>query len=319
MLHLDNTNRSTWETCKRKYYYQVERNLIPFKGSTALRYGIVWHKAMEGFYSHIQEHGWTRDGKAVEQAITFAKEEWDSQNENRVFEDDYRTLENLMRALVAYISHFNHDEGMLRVVSTERVFKILITAPNPDWFPWVDDEGGFYFTGRLDAEVLLDARPWQLEFKTTGQPLSLQKQRLHRNPQNIGYDFASRLTSPEPPEGCLISLHQLTAYKSKTTGLYGEPKIDFDRVPEIYTDGDIEEWKLSLIEAANEILLEKMRGLWPMRWDNCYLYGNCTYSNLCSQNAPLGKEVTEGFIEREPWDVTKTVPESEVIVVDTKR
>lgn len=316
MLILDNTKRERDVTCDRQTYWQTERNLKPNQGSTALRYGITWHSAMEGLYSHIMEHGWTRDGKAIERAVANAKESWGVQTAKQYFEDDYRSLENCLRALVAYLSHFNYDEGMLKVTSVEQVFKIKIDVDSPQKFPYVYRAGGFYFAGRLDLGVELDGRPWHTEHKTTGQSIAVQEARLHRNPQNIGYTYASQRISEEPPEGCLVAIHHLSAYKSKTTGLYGEPKIDFKRVPQIYTDGDIESWKLSLINTANNMLMNKERGTWPMNFDNCYRYGRCTYAPLCEQNAPLGEEILEGFFEDEPWDVTTTVPEEELIVIE---
>ena len=314
MLQVDNTRRNTARECKRKDYWSNVRGIKPTQGSTAIRYGVIWHAGMEGFYSHIMEHGWTRDGKAIEQAVTFTKEAWAEQNSQQTFVEDYRTLENCLRALILYMGHFNHDEGMLEVTSVEQVFKIKIEVDSPEKFPYVYKAGGFWFTGRLDVGVRLNGRQWLQEHKSTGKSLSQQKQLLRRDPQLIGYSFASEKIMEEP-EGCLISLHQLIAYKSKTTGLYGEAKMDFDRVPEIYTEGDIEEWKTALIGTAEEILLEEERQIWPKDGD-CYHYGQCAFTRLCEQNVPLGEEVLEGFIEREPWDVTKTVPESEVIVVD---
>jgi hypothetical protein len=315
MLLLDNTKRDQARACKRKNYWISERDLKPAQGSTSLRYGSIWHAGQEGFYKHIMEHGWTRDGGALTQAVTFAKKEWEVQNEKQTFYDDYRTLENCLRALILYIAHFNHDEGMLQVTSVERVFKINMgceTEKESKAFPRIHEAGGFWFTGRLDAGIELDSRPWDLEHKTTGEALSKQKLRLHRSPQNIGYFYAARRLSKEPPEGCLISLHHLSAYKSKVTGLYGDAKVDFDRVPEIYTDGDIEEWRLSLMSTAEEILFEQERQIWPKDGD-CYRYGQCPYTPLCQQNTPLGEEILEGYII-DPWDVTTTVPEEEVIV-----
>ena len=318
MLNLDNTKREQQDTCDRKNYWQSERNLKPNQGSTALRYGTTWHAAMEGLYLHIMQHGWTRDGKAIECAVAAAKQAWEKETAKQIFIDDYRTLENCMKALIAYLGHFNHDEGMLKVTAVEQVFKILMKCQSideQDAFPYIPPEG-FWFTGRLDLEVELDIRPWDMEHKTTGQAIVLQETRLNRSAQYIGYAYASQRISQEASEGCFIVFHHLSAYKSRTTGLYGEAKIDFKRVPQIYTDGDIEAWRISFLDTANNILRNKERGLWPMKHDNCYRYGRCTYAPLCEQNAPLGEEILEGFFEDEPWDVTKIVPEKELIVIE---
>jgi len=271
---------------------------------------------MEGLYRHIMKHGWTRDGKAIECAVAAAKESWAEQTAKQIFVDDYRTLENCLRALVMYLAHFNYDEGMLKVISVEQVFKIKMYPDKGKHFPLIRKEEGFWFTGRLDLGIDLTDRPWHVEHKSTGQSIAIQESRLHRNPQNIGYTYASQRISEEPPEGCLVAIHHLSAYKSRTTGLYGEPKIDFKRIPQIYTDGDIESWRVSLFDTAEKILRNKERELWPMKHSNCYRYGRCTYAPLCEQNAPLGEEMLEGFFEDEPWDVTEQVPEKELIVIE---
>lgn len=316
MLSLDNTKREPADACARKYYWQFERHLKPNQGSTSLRYGITWHAIMEGLYSHIMKHGWTRDGKAIEYAVTCAKQSWEEQNAKQYFVEDYRTLENCLRSLVAYLTHFNYDEGMMKVTSVERVFKIKMGEESPISFPFISKAGGFYFTGKLDLGIEMDGRPWHLDHKTTGQAIVIQESRLNRSAQNMGYTYASQRISDESPEGCFTAIHHLSAYKSKVTGMYGDPKIDFKRVPQIYTDEDIESWRIALFDTAESILWNRDRGIWPMKHDSCYRYGRCTYAALCEQNAPLGDEILEGFFEDEPWDVTKTVKPEELIVVN---
>jgi hypothetical protein len=279
MLELDNSKRSQFVTCPRKYYYSYERNLRPSQGSTALRYGIVYHAAMDAFYNHVKERGWTHDGKAVEVALEAAKTSWEEESSKQTFYNDYRTMENFVQSLMAYISHFHFDEGMLEVVKTERPFKILLN-------------------GRL----------WQLEHKTTGQALSMQKKRLHRSPQLIGYAYAGQRLNPEdPPEGGLVTLHHLSAYKSKVTGEYGKAKIQFERIPQMFTEGDFISWRLSFLDTAERILRNKEINLWAVELDHCYQFGRCSYAPLCEQNAELGEEILWGFHETEPWNVAEGV------------
>lgn len=309
MFELDNSKRSQVVACDRKYYWQYIRNLRPNQGSTALRYGIVWHAGKEAFYNYIKENGWKHDGGALEAALAAAKTVWKEISEKQSFYDDYRTLEAYTEALIAYTTHFSYDEGMLEIVKTERPFKLLmeLSSSEKKYFPLIAQEG-LCFTGKIDAEVLLNGQLWQLEQKTTGQALSIQKRRLHRSPQLIGYAYAGQRLNPKnPPNGSLTVLHHLSAYKSKKTGEYGKLKIEFDRVPQIYTDGDFASWRLSFLATAERILRNEERNLWPMCFDSCYQYGRCTYANLCEQNSLLGEEVLEGFYEDEPWDVAKGI------------
>lgn len=309
MLELDNSKRSQFATCPRKYYYSYERNLRPNQGSTALRYGIMWHAGLDAFYNYISKNGWLHNGEALEAAIKAFKDSWEEESEGRTFYDDYRTLENCIQSFISYIAHFSYDEGILKVVKTERPFKLKmeLSSEETEYFPLLTQEG-LAFTGKVDAEILLTGRLWQLEHKTTGQALSIQKKRIHKSPQLIGYTYAGlRLNPVNPPDGSLVSFHHLSSRKSKVTGEYGKLKIEFERTPQIYTDGDLASWRLSFLNTAEMILRSKKRNFWPLQLDNCRQFGSCSYSLLCEQNAPLGEEITEGFYEAEPWEVAKGV------------
>lgn len=316
MLKVDHTKRSVFDACPRKYQNQFLRHIFPQQGSTALRYGIVWHSAMEGFYSHIAENGWTRDGKAIERAVQYAQAEWVKVTDGRYWRDDYRTLENLLKSLITYVDHFAHDEGLMEVLEAEKVFMIKI-VPTPEeekLFPGLEP---FYFTGRCDLEVRLSGRNWLKEFKTTGQSLDLQASRLHRSPQVIGYNYAASRILKAIPEGSLICLHHLSAYKSKKTGLYGTPKIDFKRVPQVFFEGDLREWRHHMMRAALALQSCFRADYFPMNLDSCYTYGACSYLNLCEQGKPVDKENLDGYyVDPDPWDVTREVPENEVVVIE---
>lgn len=303
-LSIDNTKRSTANGCLRKYYYKHIAGIEPTQGSTALRYGICWHEAMDAFYSYIAEHGWTKDGKALEAAILSARAEWDYYSSKQTFIEDYRNIENLMKSLLQYISTFSFDEGMLQVRESEGVFSIPIepTQEELQLYPFLKP---FNFTGIIDLDVILSGSNWIIDHKTTGKSISMVSNTLHRSPQFKGYTFAAEKKLKERIEGFLVVIHHLSARKRKT-GEYGEPSIDFSRVPQIYTSQDITAWKHSLLETANRIHLAHATGNFPMQDDTCYTFGQCTYSQLCEQHRPLGDEVLDGnFHLAEPWDVAK--------------
>lgn len=309
LIDLDNSKRGQYTACPRKYYYQYVRNLRSTYGSTALRYGIVYHAGMDAFYDHIKEHGWVHDGKAMEAAMEAAKKTWDEESEGKTFYEDYRTLENYIQCFIAYVAHFNHDEGMLKVVQTERPFKLAMELSTEEevLFPYIK-ENKLNFTGKIDAEILFNDCLWQLEHKTTGQALIMQKKRIHRSPQLIGYAYAGlRLNPDNTPFGSLVVFHHLSARKSKVTGEYGKLKIEFERIPQVYTDGDLISWRLSFLNTAEGIFKSMLEDFWPVQLDNCFQYGRCTYSTLCEQNCKLGEEVLEGFYVAEPWEVAKGI------------
>lgn len=315
LLELDNTERTDYVSCPRKYQNRWLRKILSTKGSTALRYGVGWHGCMEGYYGHVAEHGWTRDGNALKAGAELGQEEFWHDSQKLEFRDDYRTVENMLRAFVLYLDHFVHDEGMMDIIETEKIFKILV-QPTPieeRLFPGIRP---FWFTGRMDTEVRLNGRPWLLEHKTTGQALSLQAQRLHRSTQVIGYNYAALSFLEEIPDGSLVVLHHLSAYKSKKTGQYGNPKIDFQRVPQVFAMDDLANFRLGMVRDAWNIQRSIASDYFPMCHYSCYTYGACTYINLCEQNRRPEEEILEGyFIDEDPWRVTK-VGQHKLIVIE---
>lgn len=317
MLELDHTKRSDLISCPRKYFNSHKRHLKKHQGSSALRYGVAWHGAMEGFYSEIAKNGWQAHPDAIAKGGLKAQEEYLKESTKYEFdESDYRNLPNLMQGFVQYLENFHYDEGILKILEPEKVFKIKITPTKLEekLFP---DIQPFYFTGRMDLEVELNGRPWIFEFKTTSRPLSVQSRTLHRSPQVIGYNYAARATSllKEIPDGSLVVLHQISAYKSKTTGKYGSPKFDFTRNPQIFSAEDLANWRLSFVADAYTLQHYTESGFFPCRYHSCYTYGACTYVNICEQNRPIGEEILQGyFIDSDPWDVTKDT--SKLVVID---
>ena len=307
-LKLDHTKRSTFVTCPAKYNYNWNLGIKPEKGSTALRFGIVWHDVIAAFFGHIAEHGWTRDGGALHAAVEVAQASWQEESEKQEFWEDYRTLENLMLMLITYIDHFASDEGILKIIQPEMPFKILIVPTNEEMAKWPGIEPTI-FTGRLDLEVELSMRPWLVEFKTTGQALALQKKRLHRSPQVTGYNYAARHKLEMIPDGSLVTICHISAYKSKKTGLYGKPKIDFARVPEIRTPEDLETWRESFMYTAHQIRQCMKTNVWPCFQDNCYVFGRCGYADLCEQNKSIEELNLHGYFVDDIWDVTAGMEE----------
>jgi len=310
-LSLDNSKRSTFIACPKKYYYEYVANLQKETGSTALRYGTCFHAGLEAYYEHVRVNGWTKDGEALKAAILHAKEVWEEETALfSSFYEDYRTLPNLVLALTTYFNHFSADEGFLEVISPEKAFKILITDT---------DNFSFYFTGKIDLKIRLNGAVWGNEFKTSGLSLKQQTARIQKSPQIIGYSYAIRETSSaqEAPEGFLTTLHQITSRRKKD-GEYGKLTIDFTRPPQAFSHQDICHWRKSILHTAKSLSSAIKDNFFPKYFDSCYQYGRCKFMDLCEQNTSPGEEITYGYQERIPWDVLKTVKEGAIIEVEEK-
>lgn len=300
ILELDNTYRGLFQACKRKYYLTRILGLAPERGSNALRYGSTWHGFKEGYYSYIKEHGWKEDGGAIQRASEYGKAVWDHEtfvNGQTFDESDYRTLAAAGESFLECCTEFAYDKGSLEVVETEQIFDHIMELSDEERFLLLglaDKE--IHFTGRLDVQVNLSGLPWLIEEKSTGQPAQTQLNRLNRSPQILGYSYAGKHTLDFEVQGCLVSIHQLSC-RRKQNGEWGKLTKAFVRVPQIFTDEDLEAWRYSFLATCNDLVYYQESNMWPMQFDSCYQFGRCQFCNLCERNIPL--EEIAGIAESE--------------------
>jgi hypothetical protein len=303
---LDNTKRSTFRQCKKKYLLQHLHGLQSNYGSTAIRYGVCWHGIQEGFYSWVKEHGWPTNPSdrmlAIAQALELGKKKFDKEASKKSYIDDYKNFNTAVNAFNAYLDFFADDSHYIEVIHTEKKFECPIEPENSAEEKMLSKLPPVVFTGKIDLGVKMDSQNWIQDFKTTGWILDQVISKANRSPQFIGYSYAGKKCLDFEPNGCLASFHQVGAYKSKKTGEYGDAKFEFRRVPQIYTEKDIAAWKLSFIDTAKDIFDALERDLWPESFDNCFQYGQCQYLKLCQQHTDFDKLNLEGFHE-DFWSV----------------
>ena len=298
----DNTYRGAFQSCKRKYFFQRVLGLTSIYGSPALRFGSTWHAFMEGYYSHIQEHGWAHDGEAIKRAAEYGAAVWKYETEvhGQAFnEDDYRTLDNCAISFLEYVTEFQEDYNMLKVIETEKMFDHIMELSNSErkTFPNLANLE-VHFQGRLDVQVSLSGMPWILEVKSTGQPIGTQAKRLNRSPQILGYSYAGKYALEFPSDGCYVSIHQISSRRKKD-GDWGSVTRKFQRIPNIFTDEDLEAWRESFLATCSDIAAYQKADIWPMQFDSCYQFGQCQFCNICERNVPLNvlrAEIDDGLI-----------------------
>lgn len=303
---LDNTKRSTFRQCKAKYNFSARHGLQPDYGSTAIRFGVCYHGIQEGYHKWVLQNGWpqTQDQvvAALTAGLTLGHEKFKKETEKKQFIDDYRSFNACVDMFNAYLEEFKDDQKYIQILASETKFECPIEPENSAEEKLLSKLPPVVFTGKIDLAVMMDYMKWIFDFKSTGWDLSQVISKANRSPQLIGYSFAGKHVLDFEPAGCLCSFAKIGAYKSKTTGEYGSPKFEFRRVPQIYTQGDIEAWKLSFIDTCREIQFCEQNDLWPESFDNCYQYGRCPYLTLCNQHVPFEELNLEGFTE-DFWNV----------------
>lgn len=303
---LDNTKRKTFRQCKKKYFLQHVKGLQSDYGSTAIRYGVAWHGAMEGFYTHVLANGWPKSPMeellALEAALIFAKKKWDAETSKKKFLDDYRDFNTLVENFRAYLIYYQLDKDNIDIIGTESKFEVDILPENAWEDRMLNTLPPITFTGRIDLAIKMDYSNWILDFKTTGWILDKVIMEANRSPQLVGYSYAAKKYLDFETSGCLCSFSHIGAYKSRKTGEYGSPKFEFRRVPQVYHPNELVQWKADFIDTCRELVFSMKEDYWPERFDSCYTYGSCAYLKLCKQHDSFESLNKEGYHE-EFWDV----------------
>jgi len=114
---VDNSARSTFRGCKKKYYLQNIKGLQSIYGSTALRYGSTWHAIQEGYYSFIKKHGWSDDPVQIMAATTAGlvkgKECYDADSAKKEYYDDFKNFNTAVEAFSEYLEFFKDDKNFI--------------------------------------------------------------------------------------------------------------------------------------------------------------------------------------------------------------
>jgi len=313
-IQIDNSKRSDYASCPRKYALAHVLGLKSNRGSNAMRYGSAFHGMHEGYYSSLIK-GVGNPEDAFLMADKLGRKAWDEETAKATFdESDYRTYENCMTSFVQYIGKYDAvDRISLEVVETETLFCIPIELTDNEKFIYPHiAEVGLEFTGKLDLHALTTGQDWIWEVKTTGQSLGLQKSRLNRSPQLMGYNWAARFLG-KPIMGNMVVIHHISSRK-KQDGDWGAIKIDFDRDPQIFNQGDLESWRRGYLNVCEKIIADTkmyenlgvMKAYaFPNEFSSCFQFGPCQYIPLCNQNRPLEDLNTEGYHENF-WNVLET-------------
>ena len=307
---LDNSKRNTFRSCKMKYYLQIVNGYQSNYGSTALRYGSTWHAIQEGYYQWVVENGWptnpTDNMTAIGSGLKMGQETYTKESQTKEYHDDYKNFNTAVEAFNKYLDFFIADKDYMEIISTEQKFQCPIEPENKVEEKILSKLPPLTFTGKIDLCVRMDKVNWLLDFKTTGWILDRVIAQANRSPQLLGYSYAGDKVLDFKPTGCLCSFAYSGASRSRKTGDWGKTRIDFRRVPQLYTDGDIQAWKLSFIDTAREIYHHTQEDYWPESFDNCYQYGACPYLKLCQQHVPYDQLNFDGF-HVEFWDVSRRI------------
>ena len=162
-ITLDNTKRSMFRQCKKKFFLSAENGWQSNFGSTAIRYGVGWHGIQEGYHAWVKEHGWPNretQMEALTTGLVKGKEKFDKESEGKQFNDDFKNFNTAVEAFSAYLDFFHEDNTFLKILSTETKFECPILPETEIEERLLSKLPPLFFTGRIDLIVEMGGMVW---------------------------------------------------------------------------------------------------------------------------------------------------------------
>lgn len=309
----DSTSLGTFKSCPRKYEYQIVRGLRPKhgKGSHHLRYGQLYHRALE-VYDHKTFEGLSHDEairfmlRDLAEGCTDTAEDgtrtWWNTSENlseKKAKSNYKTVPNLFRSVIWYLEQFGKNDPAKTV-------KLKNGKPAVELSFRFDTDEQLYtgdhiiFSGHLDRLVEFNNQVYVLDRKTTsgtiteGSGMYYFSQFTPDNQMSL-YTLASRIVLETDAVGVIIDAAQIASGFTA-----------FARGFALRTEGNLNEW---YADAMHNIRLAEgyaQANYWPMNDKSCNDYGGCTFRDICGKD-PKVRDIflASEFSNEDAWDPLK--------------
>ena len=304
----DATSIELAQTCHRKYYYQMIRNLRPNNTSVHLIFGGIFAKAMENFYKH-RVAGVEREA-AIKAVVHRALiESWAHERTaegSRIpgtgaplaFDHAAKTRTNLIRSIVWYLDNYADDEEhypLAVLPSGEAAVEVTFKL-----------DAGFddiLFAGHLDRLVQYGGHTYWMDQKTTTTALtSYYFRQFDPHNQFSMYTWAGQIILQSPVKGGLIDAARILPGAT-----------EFARQFSLRTRTQLEEWHTNVQKAIKRIRQATQafrhygsEGHFEMNLSACGNYGGCPFRAICSATPEIREQIIQGDYQTvAPWDPAK--------------
>lgn len=309
-LIVDNSSISSFRVCPTKYHYRHEENLTTPRVPAALNFGAAVHAGIAA---------WLR-GVDKDKAVAMALQALRPQELPTVGKEEWRTPTHLVELLDVVFAQ-DKPEVMLGkdgqpVVEAEGLYPLC----NPDDYPKdlsdalrANGYDSLAYAFILDAVSVLFDTIYVTDHKTTtnvrgakGEPAYIDPSfsgSFAVNAQMMGYVWGLQKLIGKKCGGILINAIGIHSYRILSPSFTAKDYFCFQRFTVNYTPEQLEEWRLSTIEAVKSMLRMRLSGKYQMTTESCYLYKKpCPYLPLCSIPPSERKELADKLYIREVWD-----------------
>lgn len=293
----DATSISAYQKCQQYYKYSLIDGWRSKGDSVHLRFGGLYATALEHYFKHLALG--IEPGEALYLVVKEALEEtWErpvcetcSGNGCPVCKDDEgnlllegkpwtplhdsKTRPNLIRTIIWYIDHFEHDEtSVVHLADGTPAVELSFSMPV---------ENDIIFAGHLDRLVEYGGDQYVMDQKTTGTTINKKFfDQFSPNTQMSMYTFAGQVIYNLPVKGVIIDAAQIAVNWT-----------NFERGFTFRTSGQLEEWYGQTLDWIKEAQDVTASGKFKQNPHSCNDYGGCPFRHVCSRSA----EVREPFLK----------------------
>lgn len=280
----DYSTLSSFQTCRKKYYFEHIRNLRPRLKGVALEFGGAIHEALDLYYAN---------GKNMQEAIVLFKTKYQDREG-----DEIRTISNGEKLLHHYEEKYRSEP-----------FKVL-GKPESGFVFYIGD---VLYGGRIDLPIEWDGNLWIMEHKTTTRLSGSYFDQYELDKQCTGYIIAAEENfKGRKVMGCIINAMEPWKEVIRKTAKTKEPEDHYLRKPITRSNIIKDRFKLNVQRIVRDIewCHENNEFMEAEKKEVCHYYNRpCPYLQLCQ----YGED--ERFIERdyvkEVWEPFKQVVEQE--------
>jgi hypothetical protein len=280
----DSTSLGALKTCPRKYLYQIILGFSPRSMSFHLRFGILYHKALENYDKITGTH----DERVIKSILSIAPDLCEPDGSCWDTGDTGKSVPNLIRSIIWYLDHFRNDAAKTIILANgqpavELSFRFNLTTD-------------ILLCGHLDRVVEFGLQTWVMDRKTTKGALgSYYMAQFNPNNQMTLYSAASRIVLNQAARGVIIDAAQILVSETRFARGFTER-----------SDEDIEEFFTETKFYLNQAQHFTETKLWPKNDQACGNYGGCAFREVCSAPPRMRETILRSNFVSNFWDPLET-------------
>jgi len=314
----DSTSLGMLKTCARLYQYQMIEGWTTRHASVHLKFGILYHSALERF-DRLRADGLSYEDAVRGTVRTLLESTWertDASHDPAGVEiparsapwesgDSYKNRATLLRSVIWYLTEFKDDPAAtIRLANgkpaVELSFKMeLDYGPSLGYLGYDSSVGNvnqpYILSGHIDRLVTFQGGVYVTDRKTTKSALgSHYFDQYTPDNQMTLYSLAAQVVYHAPVKGVIIDAVQI-----------GVGFARFGRGFAYRTPAQLDEWL-----ADTRIRLREAEGYatdhyWPQNDKACSMYGGCPFREVCNKDPSVRKNFLAGNFEKNYWNPRK--------------